>query len=86
MKIEDPHVVTSLPLPDTSRADVEITVPLENLSSSPIEGKLEASFGDISVAKANHAASRQDFRKTGSLRIPSADRPASEVMVAERLW
>ncbi len=51
VKVEDPQVVTSLPLPDASRANVEIDVPLENLSSSPVEGKLEASFGDISVAK-----------------------------------
>ena len=33
VKIGDAQVVTTLPLPDTSRADVEITVPLENLST-----------------------------------------------------
>ena len=34
VKIGDPQVVTTLPLPDTSRADVEITVPLDN--SAPL--------------------------------------------------
>src|SRR5271155_2566799 len=51
IKIGDPQVVTSLPLPDTSRADVEITVPLENLSSSPVSGTLKASFAEIVVVK-----------------------------------
>ena len=51
VKIEDAQVVTSLPLPDTSRADVEITVPLKNVSSSPVTGTLKASFGGIVAAK-----------------------------------
>jgi len=41
VKIGDPQVVTTLPLPDTSRADVEITVPLENVSTEPINGTLK---------------------------------------------
>jgi Glycosyl hydrolase 2 galactose-binding domain-like/Exo-beta-D-glucosaminidase Ig-fold domain/Glycosyl hydrolases family 2/Concanavalin A-like lectin/glucanases superfamily/Glycosyl hydrolases family 2, TIM barrel domain len=51
VKIGDPQVVTSLPLPDTTRADVEITVPLENLSASPVNGTLKASFGDTVITK-----------------------------------
>jgi len=51
VKIGDAQVVTTLPLPDTSRADVEITVPLENLSSSAANGTLKASFGEIVVTK-----------------------------------
>jgi Exo-beta-D-glucosaminidase Ig-fold domain/Glycosyl hydrolases family 2/Concanavalin A-like lectin/glucanases superfamily/Glycosyl hydrolases family 2, TIM barrel domain/Glycosyl hydrolases family 2, sugar binding domain len=51
VRIGDAQIVTSLPLPDTSRADVEITVPLENLSSSPVNGTLAASFGDTVVTK-----------------------------------
>jgi Exo-beta-D-glucosaminidase Ig-fold domain/Glycosyl hydrolases family 2/Concanavalin A-like lectin/glucanases superfamily/Glycosyl hydrolases family 2, sugar binding domain/Glycosyl hydrolases family 2, TIM barrel domain len=50
-KIGDPQVVTKLPLPDTSRADVEITVPLENNSASPIHGALKATFDQTSVSK-----------------------------------
>ena len=51
LRIGDAQVVTTLPLPDTSRADVEIAVPLENLSNSPVAGILKASFGDILVTK-----------------------------------
>jgi len=51
VKIGDPQIVTSLPLPDTTRADVEITVPLENLSTSPVTGALKASFGEIAVTR-----------------------------------
>jgi len=52
VKIGDPQVVTKLPLPDTSRADVEITVPLDNSSTTPVQGTLKASFEQTSVAKA----------------------------------
>jgi hypothetical protein len=51
VKIGDTQIVTSLPLPDTSRADVEITVPLENTSSAPIKGTLTASFDQTTVTK-----------------------------------
>ena len=51
VRIGDAQVVTSLPLPDTSRADVEITVPLENTSTSPVTGTLKASFSDVIVTK-----------------------------------
>jgi hypothetical protein len=53
VKIGDPQVVTSLPLPDTSRADVEIAVPLENLSSAAVRGTLDASFDQTVVSKKN---------------------------------
>jgi hypothetical protein len=51
VKIGDAQVVTSLPLPDTARAEIEITVPLKNLSSSPVTGTLKASFAEIVVTK-----------------------------------
>lgn len=51
VKIGDPQVVTTLPLPDTSRAEVAITVPLENSSSEPIHGTLRASFESVELKK-----------------------------------
>jgi len=51
VKIGDAQVVTTLPLPDTNRADVEITVPLENLSTTPATGTLKASFGGTTLTK-----------------------------------
>src|ERR1700723_2602481 len=44
VKIGDVQVVPTLPLPDTSRAEVEITVPLENLSNASISGTLKAAL------------------------------------------
>ena len=49
--IGDAQVVTTLPLPDTGRAEVEITAPLENASTAPVAGTLKASFGDVVVTK-----------------------------------
>jgi Glycosyl hydrolase 2 galactose-binding domain-like/Exo-beta-D-glucosaminidase Ig-fold domain/Glycosyl hydrolases family 2/Concanavalin A-like lectin/glucanases superfamily/Glycosyl hydrolases family 2, TIM barrel domain len=51
VKIGDPQVVTSLPLPDTNRADVEITVPLVNTSNTPVHGTLTAIFEQVTVTK-----------------------------------
>jgi hypothetical protein len=51
VKIGDAQVVTKLPLPDTSSADVEITVPFENLSGTPVHGVLKASFDETTVTK-----------------------------------
>jgi Exo-beta-D-glucosaminidase Ig-fold domain/Glycosyl hydrolases family 2/Concanavalin A-like lectin/glucanases superfamily/Glycosyl hydrolases family 2, sugar binding domain/Glycosyl hydrolases family 2, TIM barrel domain len=51
VRIGDPQVVTTLPLPDTSRADVEIAVPLENAGSTPVQGTLTASFDNVTVSK-----------------------------------
>jgi hypothetical protein len=51
VKIGDPQVLTTLRLPDTSRADVQIDVALENLSDQPVQGTLKASFETVSVSK-----------------------------------
>ena len=44
VKIGDPQVVTKLPLPEISRADVEIEVPLVNLSNAPVQGSADRLF------------------------------------------
>lgn len=51
VKIGDPQVVTRLPLPDTSRASVEITVPVENTSNAAVNGTLTASFEQVKISK-----------------------------------
>jgi hypothetical protein len=51
VKIGDAQVVTKLPLPDTSSADVEITVPLVNETSAMLNGTLEASFDNVKMTK-----------------------------------
>jgi hypothetical protein len=44
--IESPLVSTSFPLPDTSHADVNITVTLRNHDTRPMNGILRGHFGD----------------------------------------
>jgi beta-galactosidase/beta-glucuronidase len=44
--LEDPFVQTSLPLPDTSSADVKVEVTLRNLDANPVSGVLRGSFGE----------------------------------------
>jgi hypothetical protein len=51
VKIGDAQVITTLPLPDITTADVYINVPLKNLSNRTVAGKLTASFGETSIAK-----------------------------------
>ena len=49
VKIEDPLVTTTLPLPDTTHADVTIQATLRNLEATNVSGTLRASFGDVKV-------------------------------------
>ncbi len=42
--VEHPYVTTTLPLPDTSRADIRIKAELSNLSGHPVKGKLMANI------------------------------------------
>lgn len=51
VEIGDVHVVTRLPLPDTSRAAVTITVPLRNDSGRTVSGVLEAAFEGVRVRR-----------------------------------
>jgi len=52
VRIEDAQVVTKLPLPESSTADVEIMVPLLNETNTTVSGTLEASFDNVKVTKA----------------------------------
>src|SRR3984885_5443379 len=51
VKIGDPQVVTSLPLPDTSSAKVEMVVPLTNAGDTLVHGTLKAEFEGVTATK-----------------------------------
>jgi hypothetical protein len=51
VKLGDVRVVTALPLPDTSRAQVTVTVPLHNESQATVPGILNASFEGVQASK-----------------------------------
>lgn len=50
-KIGDVQVITRLPLPETSRAEVTIRVPVENLLDTRVQGTLKASFETVELKK-----------------------------------
>jgi hypothetical protein len=51
VRVGDVQVTTRLPLPDTTRAAVSISVPLTNETRSVVGGVLEASFEGVTVRK-----------------------------------
>jgi beta-galactosidase/beta-glucuronidase len=51
VRLGDPQVVTKLPLPETTRAAIEISVPLQNDSGNNVKGTLTASFENVVVVK-----------------------------------
>jgi glycosyl hydrolase family 2/Ig-like domain-containing protein/concanavalin A-like lectin/glucanase superfamily protein len=54
--IGDLNVITTLPKPDRSEADIEIEAPITNTGSAAIDGDLQASFDDVTVTKHVHLA------------------------------
>ena len=49
--IGDPQVITKLPLPDVSSADVVINVPVKNAGDAPAQATLAASFEGVTLTK-----------------------------------
>lgn len=49
--VGDANVITVLPKPDLSVAELEIEVPLKNASGSEVEGELQAAFDGVKIAK-----------------------------------
>ncbi|MFP5203984.1 MAG: glycosyl hydrolase 2 galactose-binding domain-containing protein, partial [Acidobacteriota bacterium] len=51
VQIGDLNVVTTLPNPDNSEADIEIDAPLRNATAAPVDGELTAAFDNVKVTK-----------------------------------
>ncbi len=51
LEIGDLNIVTTLPSPDRSEADIEIEAPLINAGTETIEGELTASFDEVNVTR-----------------------------------
>ncbi len=49
--IDDPQVITDLPLPKTDTADITVNATLENTSDKAQKGTLEGTFGDITFSQ-----------------------------------
>ena len=51
VQIGDLNVITTLPKPNRSEADIEIEAPLTNVSNAPVEGDLAAAFDEVKVTR-----------------------------------
>ena len=51
VRLGDPQVITRLPLPDRSRADVTVAVELNNLTPASVSGEVSAAFDDVRVVR-----------------------------------
>ncbi len=70
--IEDPLVTTTLPLPDTSRAEVAIEATVRNLEAAPVSGTVRGRFGETAfeVPVSLDAKSAKTVRHTFQLANP----------------
>jgi hypothetical protein len=79
--VEDPLVTTTLPLPDTTQADVNIQTTLRNLESKPVSGILRARFGTVMV----EAPVTLDASSTKTIELAPSAYPALH-LANPKLW
>ncbi len=79
--IEDPLVRTTLPLPDTSRADVRLEVALANHEAAAVSGTLRGRFGDVRFEQ----PVRLDAGATKTVVLDPSTHPALR-LEQPRLW
>ena len=80
--VESPLVTTTLPLPDTSQADVTVETTLHNQDSQPISGTLRVNFGDIQV----EAPVSLDSMESKTVTLTPAEYPALHLMRPQLWW
>ena len=80
VKIGDLNIITTLPKPDRSEADVEIEAPVTNASAQRVEGDLTANFDDVTVTRRVTLAPGQTV-----VRLKPAEFPQLKVQ-HPRLW
>ena len=71
LTLGDAQVITHLPLPDTSSADVSIEVPVHNPSTQALQAKVHADFEGVSVDKMVTAAPGDTLVKLSAGRVPA---------------
>jgi Exo-beta-D-glucosaminidase Ig-fold domain/F5/8 type C domain/Glycosyl hydrolases family 2/Glycosyl hydrolases family 2, sugar binding domain len=79
--VEDPLVTTTLPLPDTTHADVNIQAAVRNLNDHPVTGVLRANFGAVTV----ETPVSIDASTTKTVEFSPATQPALH-LTNPRLW
>jgi hypothetical protein len=51
VSLDNPEVITTLPLPDTTHAAVTLKVPLTNATTEPVQGTLEIAFEGVDITR-----------------------------------
>ncbi len=80
--IEKPYVSTTLPLPDVTRADVNVEVTLRNHEQREITGTLRGQFGDVRFETHVTIAAASDF----VVKLNSATTPALRLQNPKLWW
>ena len=80
VRIGDPQVVTTLPLPSIATARVTITVPIVNDGAGPLATTVTARFGDVTVSQRVLAAPGASEVRFSPDRYPALD------LTAPKLW
>lgn len=80
--IEKPFVSTTLPLPDTNRADVALEVTLHNHSGAPVRGVLRGRFGEVAVDQTVTVPAQGEIR----VKMDPATHPALRLRNPKLWW
>jgi hypothetical protein len=80
LQLGDPQVVTHLPLPDISTADIEISVPVHNLSTQPLNATIHVQFEGVDLVRPISVPPGETMVK-----LTAADNPALH-LDHPRLW
>lgn len=80
--IENPFVTTHIPLPDTTRADVEIEVTLQNHSKEKIDGILQLAFGEKTMTEPAHL----EAMETTTLKLNPGNHPELSIKNPKLWW
>ncbi|MGC2160293.1 MAG: discoidin domain-containing protein [Silvibacterium sp.] len=80
--LENPFVATTLPLPDTSRADVSVEVDVVNHQAKPISGVLRGRFGDATFEQ----KVKIEGSATQKVKIDPSTHPALRLLNPQLWW
>jgi hypothetical protein len=80
VSLDTPQIITTLPLPDTSRASITLRVPLRNVAASTLHGTLDLSFEGVHITRPVTIAPGEN-----SITLTPADTPQLNI-AHPRLW
>ena len=80
--IENPYITTTLPLPDTSRADISVEAEVVNHESKPMKGILRGRMGDVKFEQ----PVRLEASATSKVKLDASTHPALRIQNPKLWW